>query len=467
MNEYAVQRSLEFLSSWLEFQIRQDDLPGVSVAIYHKDQLIFEQAFGHSDVEAGILLQPSHLFNVGSQAKMFTAVGVLQLVSQGQVQLDDPIVKYLPWIREHRDSRLLLVTVRQLLWHGAGLLREGFSADFWQLQEDFPDEPALRRKVLEADLVFSQGQKIKYSNLGYALLGQIIEGVSGLSYADYMRQHIVEPLNLSSTHLEYSNAIAEQIASGYTRRYNRQRLQVPKEVPTKAFLPVSGWYMTAADMARFIATQFEGNDSLLSDGIKQLLHRNQRHHWMPLEQQGSDYALGFANLTFNMRQVTGHGGSFIGTRTAAYFDPVEKLAVVVMANAKDAPIMLITEGIFGVFDYFTKHAAVPTPPERAKFNTRLMNLWQTIEIVATHQRIVSIFPDDWLPFDFVLEELEPTDDPNTLLVTHTLDMLSEAEKVQYTYDADGKVTQARYTGATTLPEPAYKDWLQQFKNLAL
>jgi D-alanyl-D-alanine carboxypeptidase len=452
MNQHVRAQALPFIESWLEYQSRQIDIPGFVVAIQYDDETLLLRAYGMANREHTEPMTTNHRFGAASLSKMFTATAMVQLAERGALSLDDRAVKYLPWLSEHTDSRLQEITIRHLLRHGAGLLRDGQNTDFWQLERPFPDQRQLREEILHAKLVARPGGKLKYSNLGYALLGQIIEAVSGQPYNHFVTDSIIAPLGMTHTTPEYAPHIAPYLATGYTRPFDRHRFPVPKTIYSRAFSPLFGWHTTAQDLCRFMTAQFPGNNGFLSAEAKSLLHTSRRHHWLPPEERGTEYGLGFMSQQLDRRLVTGHGGVYVGHRSWAYADLQNKLAVIILTNARDAPVPQMVRGIFSVFDYFEQWGTEPASPLRARLNTRLMSFWATMQIVATHKRIAIVLPELWLPFADA-EELEWVN-PTTLKIVRTSDLASEGELVKLKFDGN-KIVSAQYAGTTMSPEATY------------
>jgi CubicO group peptidase (beta-lactamase class C family) len=456
MNGNSLQAATVFLDSWLGYRARQLDLPGFSVAIYHKDKVVFSQAYGLANVERSEPLTTQRLFGVASQSKMFTATAVLQLVEQGKLRLDDFACDCLPWLAEHRDKRLQKITVRELLSHSAGLIRDGLETDFWALERPFPDSASLRKMVLAADIAVEPNTTLKYSNLGFALLGQIVEAASGQKHVEFVTEHIIKPLNLKSTFADYAPALDKRLATAYGVPYEHYRPVLWPRQTTNAFASAVGIHATTEDMCQFAAAHFFGNDKLIGNRLKR---EAQRTHWTASGyDQGMALGLGFEIQHIGERRVVGHGGHLAGYLTATLFDPHGQTAVAVLANSKDAPSTQIARGVFEALDFFAKHAGKPTPKNLARFNTRLCNATAAVEIVATGNRIAAIDPDDWEPFTWA-EELTQID-ASTLRVSTSGSVFNTGELVRYTFEKDG-VRSVKYAGATLLPEPEYRRLLLQ------
>ena len=161
-----------------------------------------------------------HLFRVASHSKTFTAVAVLRLVATGRLRLDDTVAGRLP---DCADTPLARVTVRELLSHTSGAIRDGVDADHWQLDGPFPDADALRAIVRDHGATYAPQERFKYSNIGYGLLGAIIEAVTGRGYAEHVTEDILVPLGLTDTRPEIDDDAAGRAVVGHTRAHGRGR----------------------------------------------------------------------------------------------------------------------------------------------------------------------------------------------------------------------------------------------------
>src|SRR3954447_19956329 len=194
-----------YLESWLEHQRRRSRVPGVQAAVRVGDRLVLDTALGVADVTTGEPLTTGHLFRIASHSKTFTATAVLQLAEAGRMRLDDPIERWVPALA---GCALAEVTVRELLGHQGGVVRDGRDCDHWQLLHPFPDEERLTAIATGEGAVLGRNEHFKYSNIGYGLLGQAIEAVTGTGYADHVRTAVVDRLGLTDTAPEWDPARA-------------------------------------------------------------------------------------------------------------------------------------------------------------------------------------------------------------------------------------------------------------------
>lgn len=451
---YAEQCAADYLASWLAFRFQQLAISGVSVAVSRQGCLLFSGVYGQSSQGSKELLTAEHSFLIGSQSKMFTATAILQLIEQEKLQLDDQAVRYLPWLAEHKNSQAKHATIRQLLMHKAGMIRDGLNSDFWQLQATFPDLSQLKKAVLQAGFVTGSYEKLKYSNLGFALLGQIITQVSGQQYEEYVGEHVLTKTKL--TGIVPAHVQCAHRAVGYTAPLFGKRLATPRTIQTNSLSPAVGWSASPQDMCRFMEALAVRNGLLLGDTTKKSIQTRQNQHWLPADKRGTGYGLGFQFIQLGFRQLYGHTGHIIGHKTCTFTDPEQQLTVSVMANMADTPIMEILQGILNVLDYFYREAAVPCPANLQKYNNRFMDLWGSLDIVATHSQIIGADPASWTPFEYI-EEFELVDD-ETLRIRKAHDLLHEGELV-HTIIRDKKITAIKYGGKTMRPAVLYKSWL--------
>lgn len=453
MNTQALKQAVEYTKSWLQFRYDHEEIPGFTVAISHKGKLLLNQSYGYADVEKKTKLTPQHIFRIASHSKTFTATALMQLQEQEKLRIDDYAVEYLPWLKEHSDKRWQKVTVRQLMSHGAGVIRDGLDADYWQLERAFPDANELKREILEAQLVIDTNAKLKYSNFGYSLLGMIIESISGKTYNDYVTAHIVKPLGLQHTGPEYQPETDATLVTGYARREaTKTRLPIA-HIDTRSMSPATGFYATAEDLCTYFSAHFVGSGKLLDDESKKEMQRVQWHAKVPGQSNHEDYGLGMEIEYLGERTTISHGGGFPGHITKSIADPKGELAVVVLTNCLGGPASALAKSIYNIIDYYQDNASSVKPKHviNTSLQGRYMNLWSVTDVVVTGDKAVCVYPG-WQPFSQP-EKLEYVDD-TTLKITETGSFDSEGELIHFDIK-NGKVTSLNYSGATMWPEAAW------------
>jgi CubicO group peptidase (beta-lactamase class C family) len=195
----------EILEEFLRERMRRTRLPGVSLALVRGDEVVYARGFGFRDLEKRLPATPATAYGIGSITKSFTALGILQLVEEGKLSLEDAVEKFLPLkIRPFGEP----IRVWHLLSHTAGIPALAYAEAELRWEQGTGGKPLALATVEDfvawlngaADWVEARpGERWLYLNEGYILLGGIIEKLSGLSYAEYVRKKILEPLGMRNT----------------------------------------------------------------------------------------------------------------------------------------------------------------------------------------------------------------------------------------------------------------------------
>jgi len=327
----VVREAARYGDSWVALRARTQRVPGVQVAVAVAGEVLLSSAHGfarlpetNGEDDAGEPLTTAHLFRIASHSKTFTATAVMQLVEAGKLRLDDTVEEHVAALA---GSPIADRTVAELLAHGGGVVRDSHEADFWQLQREFPDSETLIAACLDAADVLERNERFKYSNIGYGVLGLVVEAVSGQSYSDYVLEHVVGRLGLRDTGPELDASRGDEYATGYSTLEALDRRLPIDPVDTRALASATGFWSTAEDLCRYAAGHVLGDERLLSDASKR---RMQRGEW---EVEGTDdrYGLGFGIHKIGERRLIGHGGGFPGHITRTLFDPVDGLTVVAVS----------------------------------------------------------------------------------------------------------------------------------------
>ncbi|UCH26108.1 MAG: beta-lactamase family protein [Trueperaceae bacterium] len=203
------------IDHFLTERVTDWEIPGMALVIVQGDRVIYNKAFGLSDLERNVLMTTHTPIAIGSTTKAMTALAVMQLVDRHQLDLDEPIHHYLPWF-ELADERGQSITTRQILSHSSGLPP---SYDLVEAQDPDALEQAVR-ELSNTYLQFSPGERFQYTNDGFNLAGMLIQQVSGMPYEDYMAQNIFAPLQMNDSTfdpvLAEEHGLAQCYAWGYS-----------------------------------------------------------------------------------------------------------------------------------------------------------------------------------------------------------------------------------------------------------
>ncbi|QCR18097.1 serine hydrolase domain-containing protein [Agrococcus sp. SGAir0287] len=459
----AIRDALAYAERWVAFQGELLGTPGIQLAVRHKGELLLDMAWGVADVVTQEPLTTSHLFRIASHSKTFTATAAMQLVESGELRLDDTIERWVPALA---GSGVAAVTVRELLGHQGGIIRDGSDANYWQRGGGvFPDRDAIIAMARAEGVVYEVNEHFKYSNIGYSLLGLVLEGASGMSYAELVAARITGPLGTTSMGPEWVAERDGEFAAGHT---GRTRIDEPRHrirhVDTAAMAPATGWFATAAELTAYGSAHAFGNATLVTDASKRLLQRPES----AITHAGvtRHYGLGFDVESIGSRAVVGHSGGYPGHITRTWIDPKDDLVVSALTNAIDGPAGTIATGVVAIVDLALALAeeveadpslAVPQAIA-AELEGRFANLWSVEDVVPLGGRLVTLYPKAPEPTGFVVR-LRTTDVADALATDDVAGFWATGEPAVFGRDADGAVETLTTSGMTSWRIDVWRDAL--------
>jgi CubicO group peptidase (beta-lactamase class C family) len=326
--------------------VAKHDLPGAVVGIVAgpdlASALVWCQGFGwgggpsRADPAAPTIrpLDADSIFRVASITKTFTATAIVQLRDEGKLRLDDPLVKHVPEFGavENPFGPIEDVTLRRVASHTSGLFGEP-PTDHWSTLH-FPTRDEWLPTLPQVRVAIPPGSAFKYSNLGYTLLGEVIERLSGQPYAEHMRQAILEPLGMASSAFELTETLQPQAASGHMVHQYEDAAQAAPDSPLAGMAAAGQLWTTARDLSRWIALQLgdadaqRGGSQILAG--RSLVEMRQACYVDPTWIAG--YGIGWAILRRGERVYHGHGGSVPGYRSQILFSRRLRIGLVVLID---------------------------------------------------------------------------------------------------------------------------------------
>ena len=307
-----------------------------AVLVMRDDSTLFEGAYGLANREQGIANTAATRFRVASMNKMLTAVAVLQLVQDGEVQLDVPLATYLP---DYPNAELASkVTLHHLLTHTGGT-GDIFGALFNQHRLELREIEDYLELYGTRDLLFEPGAQFSYSNYGFVLLGAVIERVTGMSYDDYVATHILAPAGMTAT----GAAPEDSVVAGRARGYMWQGGSLVSNASTLPYRgsPAGGWYSTVEDFDRF-AVAIREHELLDATHTTLLLEGKVSVDGSPVL-----YAYGFMDRVLFQRRFVGHSGGDSGMSGQLTFEPHGGYTIVVLSNFDPPAAIMIEAFILG------------------------------------------------------------------------------------------------------------------------
>jgi CubicO group peptidase (beta-lactamase class C family) len=294
-------------------------IPSISAAAIGNGEVVWQEALGVADVDRGVEASTDTQYRIGSITKTFTAVAVMQLRDAGELELDDPLSKHISEAAHGQP------TLRRMLSHLSGLQRE-MPGYVWETLE-FPDREGLVSGLADAEQVLRPGARWHYSNLAFALLGEVVARRSGLEYEEYVRGRLLEPLGLERTTFEQ----AQPAANAYFVEPYADAVRPEQNAIKGAFAAAGSLWSTTGDICRWGTFLVDGAEGVLAKETVEEMRRFQA--MADLEEWKLGWGLGLMLLREDDRIFVGHGGAMPGFLAGLAVSPKERSGAVVLVNS--------------------------------------------------------------------------------------------------------------------------------------
>jgi CubicO group peptidase (beta-lactamase class C family) len=349
--------ALKLIEVWLDAQRDYDLVPGMSVIIVDDQKVLWSGAFGKANQENQVKATPSTLYSICSISKLFTSVAIMKLYDKGKLRLDDEIDDLLPWYdlkQKYEDS--WPITIRTLLTHSSGLPRESNHPYWTGPEHPFPESESVKSELKNQETLYPSSTYFQYSNLGLTLLGEVIEEVSGMPYEAYIKENILDPLELKNTRTflpedQYGNTLA----TGYgplNREGEREQVKLFKAKGIKA---AAGFSSNVNDLGKFASWQFRLLDTTSTEILNpSTLKYMQNVHWTDPDWK-TTWGLGFWIFKGeDGEKRVGHSGGCPGYITMFLMFPEKKRAYAVFTNGIISTMRSYVPGMHSILEKYKK-----------------------------------------------------------------------------------------------------------------
>jgi len=312
-------------------EMARKHIPGVSVAVVRGGKVIRADGYGVADLEHEIPVTPQTVFKIGSLSKQFLATGIMLLAQDGRLSVDDPVAKYFPGAPESWRG----ITLRHLLTHTSGVLREGPAFDPLKVQPDSLVIISAFAKPLE----FPAGSKYQYCNVCYFTLAEIIARVSGKPWDVFVAEREFRPIGMTATRTTTLTALVPHRARGYTWSDS----EYVNAFEFLALRPSGAFLSTVLDLAKWDAALYE--ERVLTKASRAAM-------WTPVRLTGGGsygYGFGWELDSLDGHWQVHHGGSLPGFRAEFARFPNDSLTVIVLTNADGARPDEIARGVARIY----------------------------------------------------------------------------------------------------------------------
>jgi CubicO group peptidase (beta-lactamase class C family) len=324
------------VDEYLESQLKEQKIPGLSLAILKEGKIVKSQGYGFSNVEHQVPAKPETIYQSGSVGKQFTATAVMMLSQDGKIGLDDPVSKYF------KDSPKFWkkITVRHLLTHTSGI--PDYTNDEVNFRQDYTEDELLK-VLMKLKPEFPPGEKWSYSNSGYMLLGFLIRKVTGKFYGDVLEERVFGPLGMDTAQVISEADIIPNRAAGYEVEKDKLKNQdwVSPSLNTTAD---GALYFSVLDMAKWDEGHY-GSRLLTQESFKKM--------WTPVllnNQTSYPYGFGWGLGYQRGHKIIGHGGHWQGFSTGIARYPDYSLTVIVLTNLSGIAATTLAQDVAGIFE---------------------------------------------------------------------------------------------------------------------
>ncbi len=357
-NSFALENGYIFkkIDSLAEEEIKNSGTPSLQIAIGYKDQILYENAYGFSDLENKVLAKLETKYRTASIAKWFSATSAMTLVEADKLDLDKPVQTYCPAFPQKKWK----LTTRQLLTHTAGIRgyldfqeliknnndpKQVEILKFKQLQEELSqhtryEEVTAPLNIFKDDpLIFEPGTDWSYTSFGYRILACVMEGASGQKFQTLIEDSIFKKSNMKNTLADDAWAIIPNRTSGY-RLYRDGTIRRADSRDVSENLPAGGYLSTASDLVRFALTF---NQGLVSQKVRELMvspvavdeiDTTSKKSWRDAMPNKTRYGYGIMLWSKYEPGMIGHTGRQAGAASILILIPDKEFSIAVMTNAK-------------------------------------------------------------------------------------------------------------------------------------
>lgn len=319
------------IDTYVGRQMRAQQIPGLVLALTDRNRVMHISTYGYADLKAKLPMTPDTLFEIGSISKSFTAISLLQLREQGKFDPQQPITRYLPWFSIHSNFRP--ITGNDVMTHTAGLPRD---------RDDVPSSLYQAAGVRDRWTGYEPGKYFAYSNVGYQIMGYVLQEITGKPYAETVRAHILQPLRMDHSDAVFTDDTYKRLAVGYSPLYDDRPYN-----PAEPLIPAT-WQEYAAGDGSIVSTAPD-----LAAYLRMLLNHGagpegrilSEEGWNLLTQKAAKvpgeentyYGYGIFSREIEGHRYIGHSGGMIGYSSRIEGDLQSGLGVVALENAPLGP----------------------------------------------------------------------------------------------------------------------------------
>jgi len=349
----AIANELEHI---IQQEMADKRLPALSIALVDDQAIVWARGFGYADPERKIPATAETVYRVGSVSKLFTAIAIMQQVEAGRLDLDAPVNRYLPDFQPYNPFQEP-VTLRQLLSHRAGLVREPPVGSYFD-----PSAPTLAATVASLNsttVVYAPGTRTKYSNAGVSVAGLVLERLHREAFARYMQRAVLQPMGLRHSSFTPTASVMKALAQARMWAYDGREFAAPTF--ELGLIPAANLYTSVLDLAQFLKVLFHRGRAGKNQILKpETLEQMWTPQFVPAGRK-SGFGLGFFVSEFEGHRRIAHDGVLYGFATQLSALPDDNLGVVAVTT-RDCANTVIDRIVSHAHRLMLAKRANQTPP---------------------------------------------------------------------------------------------------------
>lgn len=327
-------KAFQEIETFLQSLIDTGGIPGIAIAITQGQEIVYSRGFGVTNVDTKEKMEPKHIFHVASISKTFAATAVMQLHEKGKLDINQPLITYLPYFKL-ADERFKTITIKQMLNHTSGMP----DVEDYEWEKAVKDEGAAEqytRSLTNEKLVSAPGMEYHYSNMAFDVFADLVAKVTGMSFEKYVKENILRPLKMNESSF-YAPEIKMSLRTTphldnpvkVSTVYPYNRMHAPSSTLNTNVLELSHWAIANLHNGQY------KNKSILSPAT----------HAMMLSptfttNKERNISIGLSWFMYPYQGMTNyeHGGSDLGYRAMLNLIPDKKLGIILMCNLEGVRI---------------------------------------------------------------------------------------------------------------------------------
>jgi CubicO group peptidase (beta-lactamase class C family) len=327
----AVPVRADKVDDFVKAEMQKQRIPGLSIAVVKEGKIVKAEGYGLANVEHQVPARPETVYKIASVSKQFLATGIMLLAQDGKLSVDDKVGKHLDGTTEVWKD----ITLRHLLTHTSGIVREAPGFDPFKVQPDFD----VIRTAFSLPLRFTPGEKYEYCNVGYFSLAEIITRHGGKPWSEFLNERVFAPSGMTATRPTTASGIVPNRADGYEWKKD----QMHNASDYLAMRPSGAFLSSVLDLAKWDAVLY--TDKVLSAATREQM-------WTPVQLNSGKlhpYGFGWDLRPMGNHRHVHHGGSLPGFRSHFSRFVDDKLSIIVLTNNGSAMPETIVRGIAAIY----------------------------------------------------------------------------------------------------------------------